>query len=246
MLPSYKIIKAFLIPPGIYTSVFIINTIWLTVVYVLVKDKTNATNKILRMFVSIGVVFCFICASLSYAISTNYIAYNLMNSLEYRFTSKRIKPDAIILLGTSYDRATAASRLYRENKVDVISSGHEGGAEYMAGVMIKNNVHPDHIILESKSTNTKDHVKYILPIAKEKGYKSVYLVTSAYHMPRSMMNFQKVFANNGIEVVPYPCDYYTQKKYHANNYELVPNIRDFQISTIAWNEYLGMLELWLF
>ena len=65
-------------------------------------------------------------------------------------------------------------------------------------------------------------------------------------MPRSMMNFEKPFSEHGIEVVPYACEYYTPKEYKASEHDWVPDMRYFQQSALAWNEYLGMLELWVF
>lgn len=130
--------------------------------------------------------------------------------------------------------------------MDVIATGYKGEAEYMEKILRKNGVAAKDIILERQSTNTKEHVKYVLPIAREKGYKKVYLVTSAYHMPRSMMNFDKPFAAHGIEVVPYASEYRTPKEYKASEHDWLPDMRYFQQSALAWNEYLGMLELWLF
>ena len=112
--------------------------------------------------------------------------------------------------------------------------------------MHKNGVPAEDIILERQVINTKDHVKYVSPIAKAKGDKKVYLVTIAYHMPRSMMNFEKAFAAYGIEVVPYACEYRTPKEYRPSEHDWLPDIRYFNQSAVAWNEYLGMLELWLF
>ena len=146
---------------------------------------------------------------------------------------------------TKYSSVTAA-KLYKKHKVDVIATGYKGGAEYMAKILRKNGVADEHIILEKQSTNTKDHVRYTLPIARAKGYKRVYLVTSAHHMPRSMVNFEKAFAAYGIEVVPYACEYRTPKEYKASEHDLLPDMRYFNQSAVAWNEYLGMLELWLF
>ena len=85
----------------------------------------------------------------------------------------------------------------------------------------------------------------ISQLRMEKGYKRVYLVTSAYHMPRSMLNFEKAFAAYGIEVVPYACEYRTPKEYRPSEHDWLPDIRYFNQSAVAWNEYLGMLELWL-
>lgn len=200
----------------------------------------------IKCMLCLGICFCFICGCVTYGISTKIGSDRFIHSLEYKYTNKVIKPDAIILLGESEYRTRAAIRLYKKHKVDVIPSGYRGSAERMAKALIANGVPASAIIEERQATNTKDHVKYILPIAIEKGYERVYLVTSAYHMPRSVMNFERAFAEHGIEVVPYCCDYYTSRVFKPTDRDWLPDIRYFQQSAIAWNEYLGMLELWLF
>lgn len=114
----------------------------------------------------------------------------------------------------------------------------------MQKIMLAKGVKADKIILETKSTNTKDHVKYLLPMAIDKGYKQIYLVTSASHMLRSMQLFKEAFRKNGIEVVPYPCGHRTSKEHElVENREWIPNIFSFELGVEAWTEYLGMLEL---
>jgi len=64
---------------------------------------------------------------------------------------------------------------------------------------------PDSVILsEGKSTNTVTNAKFTKQVLEAKHLKSPYLlVTSAYHMRRAMYIFKK----NGMDVIPYPCDY---------------------------------------
>ena len=60
------------------------------------------------------------------------------------------------------------------------------------------------------------------------------------------MNFEKPFSEHGIEVVPYACEYYTPKESKASEHDWLPDMRYFPQSALAWTEYLGMLELWVF
>lgn len=246
-MPIYKYIKAFIVLPGIYITIFAFLTLFLCAIYLLIKRNDKASNNsVLNFALLLGMLGCFVCSIGTYVISINAGSQRLMHYLEYMYPHRSIKPDAIILLAESTARTRAAVKLYKQFKVDVIPSGYKGSAENMAKFMRKNGVAAKNIILEKQATNTKEHVKYILPIAKSKEYKKVYLVTSAYHMPRSMMNFEKPFATHGIEVVPYACEYKTPKEYKPSEHDWLPDIRYFDQSAIAWNEYLGMLELWLF
>jgi len=64
------------------------------------------------------------------------------------------------------------------------------------------------VMFDSKSRNTMENAQYALQIAKpEKGEKWV-LITSAWHMPRSVGIFRKI----GWEVIPYPVDFKTTGK----------------------------------
>ena len=234
-MPIYKYIKVLLIPPGIYTIIFIFAMLYLRLIYLLIRRnvKAGSSVKAVRIALFVGVFICLICSIGTYAMSINAGSQRIMHSLEYKYTNKNVTPDAIIVLSSTYGRSITAAKLYKKHKVDVIASGYKGEAEYMKKILRKNGVVAKDIILDKQSTNTRDHVKYVLPIAREKGYKKVYLVTSAYHMPRSMMNFDKAFAAHGIEVVPYGCEYRTPKEYKASEHDWLPDIRYFNQSAIA-------------
>lgn len=207
--------------------------------------KPGIGAKIVKTALLSAMVSCLICAVGTYAMCINTVSQRIMHSLEYKHENKSVTTDAIIVLGATYGRSVTAAKLYKKYRVDVIATGYKGGAEYMAKILRKNGVEDEHVILEKQATNTRDHVRYTLPMARAKGYKRVYLVTSAHHMPRSMLNFEKPFISHGIEVVPYACEYKMPKEYKSSEHDWLPDIRHFNQSAIAWNEYLGMLELWM-
>lgn len=239
-MPFYKIVKAFCVPPGIFVTAFLLVAILLSFNAYCCRKYSK------RLFVATTVMslFCYLFAGAAYGLSINAGAARLMRSLEYQYERATIKPDAIFVLGGndgSRDRTGAA--LQKKYGVDIIPSGYNGEAERMQKVMLKSGVEPEKIILETKATNTKDHVKYLLPIAKEKGYKRVYIVTSASHMPRSMLLFKEVFRKNGIDVVPYPCGYTVPRIHRViERFEWIPNMASLWIGFNAWTEYLGFLQ----
>ena len=63
---------------------------------------------------------------------------------------------------------------------------------------------PEQIIAEAESRNTAENALNSADIAQRLGWKKVYLVTSAFHMPRSVAVFNKL---TDLEVIPYPTDY---------------------------------------
>lgn len=232
-----------LIPPGIFILLFTILAFYLGI---LVCRSKN--DRIVSRALVIGSVISCCFALVTLGLSIDATAQRLMHSLEYEYVQTNVKPDVIIVLGgPNSARDKTGVMLQKRYEVDVIVTGYQGEAERMQKYMIERGIPSGKIIIEPKASNTKEHVKYVLPMVVDKGYKRVTIVTNAYHMPRSMMNFTQPFKEKGIEVVPYPCGYLTPKEYKSRpKYEWVPDIHTLQLATRAWHEYLGMLELWLF
>lgn len=114
----------------------------------------------------------------------------------------------------------------------------------IASKMARLGIPKDKITVD-RAFNTKENVQFTLRAVKANGYKKVYLVSSANHMPRSMMNFERAYRNNGIDVVPWPVGYYTPRIHRKEQLEYVPDIRFLTLTNKAWHEYVGTLELWL-
>lgn len=66
-------------------------------------------------------------------------------------------------------------------------------------------INENRIIIENQSKNTRDNAKNTSKILKGMSDKKWVLVTSAFHMKRSM----HLFKNEGLNVLPYPVDYHT-------------------------------------
>jgi uncharacterized SAM-binding protein YcdF (DUF218 family) len=69
---------------------------------------------------------------------------------------------------------------------------------------------PDSVVLiESNSRNTLENAKFSKKLLEQTHLPPPYLlVTSAFHMPRSLMLFKKM----GVDVVPYACNYISRGK----------------------------------
>ena len=111
------------------------------------------------------------------------------------------------------DRLIETMRLKSMGKVAYImvsggnaNPGPDGFTEagYVRQVLREMNF-PDSVILtEGQSTNTVTNAKFTRQVLEAKHKKPPYLlVTSAFHMRRAMYIFKK----NGMDVIPYPCDY---------------------------------------
>jgi uncharacterized SAM-binding protein YcdF (DUF218 family) len=88
----------------------------------------------------------------------------------------------------------------------------------------------DAIILEDKSWTTEDQARMVAQVV---GKDAFALVTSAFHMRRSIMNFQKV----GLNPIPAPCDFLAQKiLVHYGT--LMPRPKGLELTEIATKEYV--------
>lgn len=243
-MPLYKIIKAFCVPPGMFVTAFLLVAILLSFNAYCCRKY----SKKLFLVTTAMSIFCYLFAGAAYGLSINAGASRLISPLEYKYERVVIKPDAIFVLGGGQDtsRELTGAALQKKYGVDVYVSGHNGEAESMRKLMLAKGVKEETIKLEPKASNTKEHVKYLLPMVIDKGYRKIYLVTSAYHMPRSMLLFAKPFKNYGIDIIPYPCDYRTGRKHVVSKEkEWLPNMHSFWRGYEVWTEYLGMLEIYL-
>ncbi len=89
--------------------------------------------------------------------------------------------------------------------------------------------------IEGKSLDTYQNAAFSATIAP----KSIYLVTSAYHMPRSYT----LFRHFGFEVSPAPTDYRGWSGYRFQDF--LPSHEALDKSHRALHEYLGLASLYL-
>jgi uncharacterized SAM-binding protein YcdF (DUF218 family) len=157
----------------------------------------------------------------------------LLYPLEQRFPpwdAARGAPEGIVVLGGGIDadvsaahrtaaftsssgRIIAAAALaYRYPKARIIYSGGSANlvtddaakeADYVLAVFESLGVSRDRITSERLSRNTFENAEFSKELAAPKNNERWLLVTSAYHMPRSIGIFRKI----GFVVEPYPADW---------------------------------------
>ena len=92
------------------------------------------------------------------------------------------------------------------------------------------------VLAETGSRNTAENARAVAQIAKRQGWKKILLLSSAYHMPRSMACFQKV----QLKSIPIPVDYQSTTALIWPE-AAFPSLRGLALSTVALREYLGLL-----
>lgn len=90
------------------------------------------------------------------------------------------------------------------------------------------------ILLENKSLNTTQNAQYSYNLLKSRGYSKPLVVTSAFHMERTVANFKKM----GVEIVPYPCDYMVNKEQVFHYNKLAPSSQALEFTALYFQENL--------
>ena len=167
--------------------------------------------------------------------------------------------DVVILLGgVSESRvgATWGQAAYNENterfletydllrsdkaKNAILSAGDIGGmperwveAHSLKDQLVQWGIAPERLVAEDKSLNTRDNAVMSAAIVRERGWKNVLVVTSAFHMPRAVGCFRAV----DLPVDTIPVDY----RSYATSWptDRLPRARYLEESSSALREWFG-------
>ena len=104
----------------------------------------------------------------------------------------------------------------------------------MAEVALELGVGDENLVLESVSKDTKDQAMFIRKIVN--GDRFV-LITTAFHMPRSMALFQKL----GMQPIPAPTDHCVKKRQGISPDMFFPDADNLYKVQKAFHEFLGLV-----
>lgn len=144
------------------------------------------------------------------------------------------------------DRLLDAKSLYHQGRIKKIMlsggnpvySSHNAEANILSEYLIRNNIPKEDIIIENKSRNTKENVfNSIAILKKEYRNKKVLLITSADHVRRSKMCFEK----NGMPIAIYPTDCITSYRNYSIEYMLIPRVEAIEKWEGLIHEIIGYL-----
>jgi uncharacterized SAM-binding protein YcdF (DUF218 family) len=134
------------------------------------------------------------------------------------------------------------SKYYPDAKI--VFSGGNGSLEQSSSsesieldkVLKRINFDTSRIIYEGESRNTFENMEFSKNIVNPKEGEVWLLVTSSFHMKRSV----DIFKSNGWDVIPYPAGYLT-----AGNYKVIPNFdvldNMFKLQIVA-KEIIGIMS----
>ncbi len=245
MVYLLKFGAAWVLPPGIF---------FLALWYVAWRLYKKQEKRLAGMLAALVFVF--------YLCSTPLVSEQVMGALESAYTPpENPQGDVIIMLGggafpdthdvsgsgtlcaAPANRLLTAVRLQRKLNVPLILSGgqvySDSGPEAVIAkrILIDLGVPADKIIVEGRSVNTTQNAKFSTELMQERGLTKPILVTSAFHMRRSVLNFAK----NGVAVTAYPADYRTNTKHDFHYNKLKPSADALSDNLTVMQELLRAL-----
>ena len=197
---------------------------------------------------------------LLWLLSTPFLAESLLHSLEgpaLALSNDGRSADAIVVLsGGSYfnapeyaadtvssaslQRLRYAAKLYRELKKPIALTGGSPLGNSMSEarqmkLVLEHEFNVPVQWIEEESDNTLASARNSYQLLQKSGIKRIYLLTHAWHMPRSLQAFQAA----GFEVVAAPTAFTTH--YQNDLLAFMPNANALRDSQIYLHEVIGIL-----
>jgi len=155
----------------------------------------------------------------------------------------------LLSINEAAERLTETVRLaLRLPETRVVFSGGAGGilqanqdAAGEVGSYLRDvGIAPDRIVLEGRSRNTHENAVFTRDLVTPKSGERWLLITSAYHMPRSVATFRKA----GFDVIPWPVDFRTRDAGDMlRAFDTIPD--GLKRVDLASREYAGLVAYWL-
>jgi uncharacterized SAM-binding protein YcdF (DUF218 family) len=157
--------------------------------------------------------------------------------------SDSYKAHGQVPLGEAGERMTVpVGWLRKYPKLELVFSGGEGRlrttgiteAALARAFYQEQGLDMSRVHLEDISHNTRENARQVAKLLGQRCKEPWLLVTSAWHMPRSMAEFEAV----GCNVTPYPVDFRTGESTSIIEYSLTNSLMRWQL---ALHEWLGMV-----
>lgn len=117
--------------------------------------------------------------------------------------------DGIVALTGDEDRISEAIRLLAEGKGERLLISGVNKSTRIPQILNSNGASPDEarlfrccVDLDRRAVNTEDNAFQANEWARKRGYRSLILVTSTYHMPRALLELRQSMPE--ADLIPYP------------------------------------------
>jgi uncharacterized SAM-binding protein YcdF (DUF218 family) len=176
-------------------------------------------------------------------------------------------PEGIIVLGGAIDDGTSKARgetvfdeggerlteavvlAKRYPQARVVYTGGSGsfvGARSTEALqartfMTQMGIAPERVTIEDKSRNTDENARFTAAIVHPQPSQRWIIVTSAFHMPRSIGIFEKA----GFHPIAYPVAFRTRGRWSDDLGLTFDPVRNLRIFEIAVHEWIGLAAYWV-
>lgn len=197
-----------------------------------------------------------------YLLSIPWVSVGLMNSLDSRYPAITLAadslPDAIVVLGGGRNpmaeeyggdtvstptlvRLRYGAYLHRQTAVPLLVSGGRvhGEQESEAALMARALTDDFQVAVQwrdEKSRNTDENAKFSAELLLSENRKRIWLVTQAWHMPRSVAAFER----HGFEVAAAPTAFSRRPSPDSFWLNSMPRAQSLAESSQALHEWLGI------
>ena len=170
-------------------------------------------------------------------------------------TEPDVDPRSMVEVNAAADRVLYGIKLYQQKTapvillsggdIDFINDSPSTPADDMATLMEMLGIPREDMIVQNASLNTQQDAELSCALIKQNGFEKVILVTSAFHMPRSVALFEK----QGCPVIPAPVDFsITEDSWESLTHptlaefilDLLPSYSHISTVTKTLKEYFGM------
>jgi uncharacterized SAM-binding protein YcdF (DUF218 family) len=208
------------------------------------------------------VTFCLIVV-LHSGMFSDFLGYPLESSYSPLIDPAKVEPyDAIVVLtagtipaeglipfpsvdGSMFRRLDEAWRLYRiRPKPIIVSGGHvnpftpaRGENRVARDYLIRWGIPKEDVLGEGKSRDTFESAIEVAKLLRQKGWKRYLLVTSAAHMPRSMVAFKA----KAPEPIPAPGDF-SVGEFEREPFQFFPSESAARRVLASLHEYMGLIN----
>ncbi len=153
-----------------------------------------------------------------------------------------------VMLNAAADRAYFGAQLWKEEKAPLVIPSGWGATDADRQFMIDLGVSADSIVADDEARNTEENAKFVDRILKDvcgrieqvdKVKVKVLLVTSAWHMKRSLLMFSKYAPE--MECIPAACDFESVPQQPLCVADFLPNVGAFECNSRYFHEWLGIV-----
>jgi uncharacterized SAM-binding protein YcdF (DUF218 family) len=148
--------------------------------------------------------------------------------------------DRIVAAAALARKYPNARILYSGGNANLIADDSAREADYATSVLESLGIARERVTIERRSRNTQENAEFSKAVAKPKNDERWLLVTSAFHMPRSMGLFRKA----GFAVEPYPVDWRVGGTANLPTFSPIA-VDGLERTDTAVREWIGLAAYWI-